>query len=1076
MSNAPSSRIVLIPSLVFGLHLIAMAAVGALLSVGLRLFTLTAGWTAPVATAVAIAIAAGGTIGAVLASRWLDRRPAPLALLTLVQAGFGLAVLAASALFPAVRSLYLILWPLFGERGPGCWTLRFGVALALFALPAAFAIGMAPPLQRLISVTRHGFGVGLGLVFSLSLFGLGLGFAFGRALILPEAGLRGGMLIGVALAGIAAAGTAITRRALHDAPGALGAMLGQGPAAGTTPWPGGEAPVGDVTEGGALSAAVVLFGFSAWTYLLVSGRSIALVVGATDPATGMATAAFLAGLALGALLIVGLPDRTARPCLTATILVTASCLAAYASMFLLPHASLFYLRLAPLLSRPALAPLAAALTTAMVVLPASLLMGAALPVLPLAVGVKRRPMIGTVGLLALGIALADGTVRLLIIPSFGLRRAASLGAAVGLLSAILFLGRAIFARPAMRPTLTLVLLGLMVLLGGFPASWDPRVVASGAYRYGLGSVDRYGSAAQFLDARRGLDVIFYREGRDASVMIERGLRDITPTEKAEVLDLRVDGKVVASNAADLRTQVLLAHVPLLVRGPAENVLLIDYLSGVTAGSILRHPVKSLKIMEWEPVMFVAAIDFAAYNNAPLGDPRVVRVTDSARARLLVDQDLYDVVIVSEFEPWLAHSAALATTEGYALLKSRLRPGGLLAQRLPLAAADDEGLRTVLRTFAGVFPSVLVFQISPEDLLLVGSGEPLALDVGWFRNVTSTNAGVGTDLRRAVAVGPNEIIMAFRLDGAAARGLAGEGPLNGDDRSPVEAAAVRSVMAHREVDFLKAVERAAVSVVPVLKNYGALPQERSVFLYNLAKSYLGIAGDYIGAREVALELSGIGETAMARWIEGECLFQQKRVDAALEEWKGVLAIDPSDLDALFSLGTYYVDIRDYFQAEKYLSRAARLHPGVADVRYHYGRDLFYLGRYAEAIAELRKAREIAGGRGGYPVVDYLVGVAQQKLHRDKEAKDSLEAYLKWAYGQKILTLVEVDAHLKLADALEGVGKRYVALQERQKGEELRRRIDAYMQQQRSSSAAPAPSPDAAAPPAPPSPAPPRPDGP
>jgi len=426
------------------------------------------------------------------------------------------------------------------------------------------------------------------------------------------------------------------------------------------------------------------------------------------------------------------------------------------------------------------------------------------------------------------------------------------------------------------------------------------------------------------------------------------------------------------------------------------------------------------------------------------DSRLVRVADAARARLLVDPATYDVIIVTGMEPWLPQSASLVTSEGMALLKRRLKQGGLVSLRMPVVSCGEPALRAVLRTFARTFDSVLLFQISGKDLLLLGSSEPLHIDVGWMRNVISSSGEVTHDLHRITVLGPNEILYTFRLAGEGLAGLLGEGPGNDDDRSAVEFASMREMTVHDNGTFLAAIDSASSSILPHLRNYGAVPEEKAEFLYNLGKSYLGIAGDPVRAKDLARELQSLGKTAKSRWVMGESLMQQSDIDGALGEWRGVLDLEPGNLDALFSLGTYYMDSHDYWKAEPFLAKASGLYSEVSIVRYNYGRNLYYLGRHPEAIAELKEARRINLERekkDGYPLVDYLVGVSSHKLKKDKEAAESLETYLKWAYTQP-LTRLEVDAHLKLADAYDSLGRRFQAHKERQKGDDLLRRLQGH----------------------------------
>jgi len=438
-------------------------------------------------------------------------------------------------------------------------------------------------------------------------------------------------------------------------------------------------------------------------------------------------------------------------------------------------------------------------------LPSVLFLGAALPLLAQGARIRLRPAAGIVIFFALGIVLADLVIGLLAVPAFGLRRSLSLVSAVGLLAAILFLVFAKFRNRNLQPTLALVLLGLLIVLGAFPASWDPRIIAAGFYRYGARSLVRFGSADEYLAARRGIEPVFYQEGSEASVFVERILRPAEGLPPEESLTLTVDGKVEASTGNDIRTQVLQGHLPILVHGPTESVLQIDFLDGVTAGSVLRHPVKSLTVIEPEPALFEASKWFASYNNSPTEDTRMLRVVDNARARLLSDASRYDVIIVAGLTPWLPQSASLVTSQGLALLKDRLNTGGLVALRVPLASAGEAEVRTVLRTFARPFESILVFQISDEDLLLLGSPEPLSLDVGWFRNVLSSSGEAARDLQRITVISPNELLYTFRLAGDGLRALLPDGPLNDDDRSAVEFAAARDLTVHDNRDLMAAVE-------------------------------------------------------------------------------------------------------------------------------------------------------------------------------------------------------------------------------------------------------------------------------
>jgi tetratricopeptide (TPR) repeat protein len=626
----------------------------------------------------------------------------------------------------------------------------------------------------------------------------------------------------------------------------------------------------------------------------------------------------------------------------------------------------------------------------------------------------------------------------------GLRRGLALASALGLFALLPLLARVPFAKPAMKGSVSLGILVAMVLVGGFPASWDPRVTAGGVYRYAVGAAVRFDDPNGWLAARlRGAPPEFYREGRHATVTVEHTVQKVmAPAIEAETLV--IDGRAVGNTGIDARSQILAGEIPMLLHGPADGALVIDFSLGLTAGSVLRHPVRAVTVIEREPAVIEAAPIFAALANNPGGDPRLRIVHDDPLARLRGDRTTYDVIVLTGTDPWLPHLAGLITDEGYALLRSRIPEKGVVAQRFSLGAVPDPLLTAWMRGFLKAFPSVLVFQTSPDDLLLVGSPSALRLDPEAIRKTVAGNAAIADDLSRATVIGPDELVLTARLDSEGLRKVLGDGPSNPDDLRAVTVAAASDLQVQRGSRLPERIDGAWAGLEGLLTpaEDPATRKARADLLYRVAKSYLGLAGDPTRALSVAKDLQGLGEMARARWVTGEAYLQQRDVDGALKEWEAVLALEPDNLDALFSLGMFHFDSRDYFDAERFLGRAAQAHGDTAVVLYNHGRALYQVGRYEPAITELQKARSISAGRESYPLVDYFVGLSASRLKRDPEAEKALKEYLKWAYTQDTLTRVEVDAHLKLAEVLERRGSRLEGFQERQKATRLQERIQAY----------------------------------
>jgi tetratricopeptide (TPR) repeat protein len=156
------------------------------------------------------------------------------------------------------------------------------------------------------------------------------------------------------------------------------------------------------------------------------------------------------------------------------------------------------------------------------------------------------------------------------------------------------------------------------------------------------------------------------------------------------------------------------------------VLVIGLASGVTLGSVLRHPVERADAVEIEPAMVAASRFFDRWSGAPLDDPRARVVLDDGRTYLSGTPERYDVIISEPSNPWISGVSNLFTREFFQAAKSALTPGGRLLQWVQLYGLPPDGLRSVLAAVRSEFPHVYVFsnRAAFGDLLLLASLEPL----------------------------------------------------------------------------------------------------------------------------------------------------------------------------------------------------------------------------------------------------------------------------------------------------------------------------------------------------------------
>ena len=143
--------------------------------------------------------------------------------------------------------------------------------------------------------------------------------------------------------------------------------------------------------------------------------------------------------------------------------------------------------------------------------------------------------------------------------------------------------------------------------------WDRLLLSSGAYKYAIAM--RGPSLETALTAG---ELLFYREGSTGTVAVRR---------LAGTVSLAIDGKVDASNAGDMLTQRLLAHVPLLLHPDPKRVAVLGLGSGVTLGSALTHPVSEATVLEISPEVVDASRFFDDGKPSRAGRP-----ADPARDR------------------------------------------------------------------------------------------------------------------------------------------------------------------------------------------------------------------------------------------------------------------------------------------------------------------------------------------------------------------------------------------------------------------------------------------------------------
>jgi spermidine synthase len=206
---------------------------------------------------------------------------------------------------------------------------------------------------------------------------------------------------------------------------------------------------------------------------------------------------------------------------------------------------------------------------------------------------------------------------------------------------------------------------------------------------------------------------------------------------------------------------LFVHLPLLARPESSRVLVICFGVGNTAHAASLHPsVERLEVVDLSIDILRAAPHFVQGNRGVLQDPRVAVFVNDGRQHLRMSPpDSFDLITAEPPPLTNAGAAALYSTEFYRLIESRLKPGGWVTQWLPIYQVTGDVARSLVHTFAEVFPGAAVFSGAGNELILAGvRGGPVRLDPAVLASSLQDREAVAEDLR-FVWVGSIEDLLA-----------------------------------------------------------------------------------------------------------------------------------------------------------------------------------------------------------------------------------------------------------------------------------------------------------------------------
>jgi spermidine synthase len=681
------------------------------------------------ASAVSLAVLLGAFMGGMFAGslalpRHVSPGKHPLRVFAALEAAIGGWAVLLIVVMPLVGRLYTA-----GDGdGLSSLVLRAFAGLVLLLPPAVLMGATLPVISRCEDATPVGTAR-LGLFYGANILGAVIGCLSAGFYLLPSFDLVSVSLAAVCLnASVAGVAFFLATRIPYLPNGAAGAERRSASRITESAW-----------EPRGVYVAIALSGLTALGAEVVWTRLLSLLFGATTYTFSMVLAVFLTGLgagsAIGAMLVRRTSDARA---LMGWAQIGVSCAVAYGAW--MTARGLTYWPI-----DTSLAPIAALdfrtdlYRAVLVMLPGALLWGMSFPLAVAAVvgsgssepsrmriDVDAGVIVGRVYAANTFGAIAGSVLTALIfIPLAGTHGAQRILIVVAAVSAGLAL-RPVLGRRTMTTTRTsgrAVAFGVVILLvfsltGAAIAVTTVSRVPAGLVAWGR-LLPWYGEPI----------ALYVGEGVNASIAVTE--------ESNGWRNFHVSGKVEASTEPqDMRLQRLLGHLTALMheQGP-KSALVVGFGAGVTAGAIGIHPsVERMVICELEPLIpKVVSRYFGDVNNDVATDLKVRIVYDDARHYVLTSHETFDVITSDPIHPWVRGAATLYTKEYFEHLRSRLNPGGVVTQWVPLYESTEESVRSVIATFLQVFPDGSVWRNDDAngqgyDAVLVGRLDDRSIDV------------------------------------------------------------------------------------------------------------------------------------------------------------------------------------------------------------------------------------------------------------------------------------------------------------------------------------------------------------
>src|SRR3984885_7849435 len=814
---------------------------------------------------------AGLATGSAYIGRWRsDTKPVVLyAYIELLVAASGILSLVG---LRSVGWLYVKFYPGVAGLPAPLLALRFFGAVAVLFVPTFLMGGTLPILARVVARNSDELGAGVSQLYWVNTLGAVGGTIVSGFILLPAVGLRGTIVIAVALnvlSGFVA--LRIPKGLDHQQDLKNSDVVTPSPVSG---------PQSSVTP---LLFLFAVVGCTAFAYEIAWARLLSITISSSTYAFTTMLAMFLTGIVLGSASFKYFVARSRRISLvtfsrTQTWIGVAALLSLVAFHWLLP--------IVPFLLRATNRTFGGLLLTQFVisgltVLPVATIFGFAFPmVVALFAGTANSSDTNSA---IVGRAYAANTVGSIfgslaagfwLVPSLGSFRVIAAAAGVNFL-----LAAATSTRRIVPLALNVLCVAAAIFVGSSSFLANRSLFTLSTVLYGT----EYQGRLTLDEIAATSDLVFAKDGLNDSVAVSRS---------DNYFALRINGKVDASTG-DARTQLLLGHLGAAFDPAPRRVLIIGFGSGMTASAVARYPdVEKIDCVEIEPAVINAAPYLSSLNHDVLRDPRVHVIFDDARNFLLTTREKYDLIISEPSNPWIAGVATLFTDEFYAAARRTLTPGGKFVQWVQAYSLAPTDLQMVVATLVPHFADVTLWRAAGPDLLLLARSDNTQFGFSRLRSLWR-NKPLRDDFELMDVREPEALTAYFLLDDAALRKMSEGAAVNTDDRTLLEYHAPRTVLTSNLYDTnQKLIDESRGGPLPV--NLDSSDVQRALLAGAVTAIDLGDAATIDKFFEA---VESLPDSAPKYFAQGLRALTRGDYKDAESLFKSALSKDPSSLDAM-----------------------------------------------------------------------------------------------------------------------------------------------------------------------------------